>query len=412
MVVGPLTEVEPDEVGDVLQGRHGYEPFTPADAWRMVGRARGRRRAWPGPTGARRAMLTSSAPALTYSSDLLHDAVGGAAEGAGGEERRGRSEALAGDDLDHVGALAREGEDQVHAPAQRRRVPPLRLAPPVGDGVELAVAIGADVGGVPAVGVLGGDAQRALLPRAADPDRQPVLHRGGQARRVDRAEVLALVRGAVLGEEAADQRERLLELVEAAADRREVVAEGLGLGLVPPRAEAELEAAAGDVVERRRGLREQARVPVEDAEHEAAECGPGWCRRPARRACSAPRSGRSCRRRAAPRRGGPTPRSSRRRRRRAGATGSAAPPSARPAGPRAHPGRRSSERVPTTRRRRQAVGATERCSRQPARSPASRQRLEVGGVVHERPGEDGAAGGEHGAGALAVAVARACTPRL
>ena len=140
--------------------------------------------------------------------------------------------------------------------------------------VELAVAIGADVRGVPAVGVLGGDAQRALLTGAADPDREPLLDRVGQAGGVDGAEVLTLVGRAVLGQEAADQRERLLELVEAPADRREVVPEGLGLLVVPPaprpssKRPPEMWSSVVAAFASRPG------VPVQDAEDQAADPGP------------------------------------------------------------------------------------------------------------------------------------------
>src|SRR3546814_18124304 len=125
------------------------------------------------------------------------------------------------------------GEEQVHAPQECLRLRARLHAELAGERVELTEARGANAGGVPAVGVLRVDEQRAILAGAADPDREALLHRGGQAGCLDRAVVLPIVGGAVLGEEAPDQRERLLEPVEALAERREFVAVGLGLGLVP-----------------------------------------------------------------------------------------------------------------------------------------------------------------------------------
>src|SRR5439155_26839435 len=72
-------------------------------------------------------------------------------------------------------------------------------------------------------------------------------------------------------EEPAEHGGRLLEEVEPLADRRERDAEGAALDLVPPRADAELAAAAADVVDRHRRFGEHADRPVADAEHETAD---------------------------------------------------------------------------------------------------------------------------------------------
>ena len=72
--------------------------------------------------------------------------------------------------------------------------------------------------------------------------------------------MLALERVRAVGPRAADDRELLLEPLHAHAQRRELEAEGRVLGLVPAGPEAELDAAARDVVDRCHGLGQDGRV--------------------------------------------------------------------------------------------------------------------------------------------------------
>src|SRR5262249_46487918 len=70
--------------------------------------------------------------------------------------------------------------------------------------------------------------------------------------------------------QAADDADRLFELVEAIADREEGNAVRAELGLVPAGAEAALHATSAHVIDRREGLRQHRRVPVADTVDEAA----------------------------------------------------------------------------------------------------------------------------------------------
>ena len=127
---------------------------------------------------------------------------------------------------------------------------------------------------VPAVGVARDDAQQALLALAADPEPEPRLHRSRIAERVGQVDVLAVEGDALAVEEAAEHDRGLLELVEAVLDRQERHAEGAELALVPAGAEPELDAAAAQVVDGDRGLAEHARIPIADAEDQAADRAP------------------------------------------------------------------------------------------------------------------------------------------
>ena len=98
----------------------------------------------------------------------------------------------------------------------RRRVAARVVAVPLEHAATLRrVVLGRDERHVPAVGVPGRDAQRHLLAAAADPERQARLHRLGLALRVGQREVLAVEAGDVLGEQAADALDRLLDLAQA-----------------------------------------------------------------------------------------------------------------------------------------------------------------------------------------------------
>jgi hypothetical protein len=107
-----------------------------------------------------------------------------------------------------------------------------------------------------------GDAQGLLLTASADEERQRSLHRLGHERGVGQLVVLAVERGALVGEQALDHLAGFVEAREALAERVERDAVGAVLVLLPARAEAEHDAAAAHVVERRGHLREHGRVAV------------------------------------------------------------------------------------------------------------------------------------------------------
>src|SRR5207244_12833639 len=119
------------------------------------------------------------------------------------------------------------------------RIAAFLLAPLVDDAALVLPLLGPDVGAVPAVGPARDGAERALLAAAADPDGDAGLERLGVVRRILELEVLAgEAHPALLGiEEHAHDLRVLLQHVLADADRREVIAKGLGLDLVPARAE-------------------------------------------------------------------------------------------------------------------------------------------------------------------------------
>ena len=118
------------------------------------------------------------------------------------------------------------------------------------------------------VGLARRDRQHPLA-AAADEDRRARLLRGHRVRRVvGDAVVLARDVELLAGEATLDDPDRFLEAVDA--HRRRVVgqAERVVVGLHPPRADAELEAAVGEQVDRRRFLREDRGMLVVVVEHE------------------------------------------------------------------------------------------------------------------------------------------------
>ena len=115
-------------------------------------------------------------------------------------------------------------------------------------------------------------AQRPLLAGAADQDRDrvPVAARR-EGRRIE-AVVLALEIDRLAGpEKSPDQLDGLLESVLALLHRWERPAVGLVLALEPGGADAEHEAAVGNVVERSGHLRRERRVAVRVAQHQVAD---------------------------------------------------------------------------------------------------------------------------------------------
>ena len=122
---------------------------------------------------------------------------------------------------------------------------------------------------VPVLGDASDRPERPLLPAAADADR-----------RVGRLDALGLAVGLVegvvgagigrplLGQERDDDVARLVEAVHAVTDAEEVDPVGVRLVGVPPGAEAQLEAAVRDLIERGGHVGEDRGVPVRHAGHE------------------------------------------------------------------------------------------------------------------------------------------------
>src|SRR5439155_2743892 len=110
---------------------------------------------------------------------------------------------VAAEDL--VGARGAPGvgpeiKAEVHGAHDRRGIAPFRLAPPVEHLALVLPVVRAHVGAVPAVGVLRGRAQRALLAAPADPDGDAGLQRLGIVGGVEQSEVLAVeARAPLLG---------------------------------------------------------------------------------------------------------------------------------------------------------------------------------------------------------------------
>src|SRR5438132_787753 len=162
-------------------------------------------------------------------------------------------------------------EADVDRARERLGITAFLRAPVVEDGVLSLPRLRVDVGGVPAVRILGRRPERALLALAADPDGQTLLDGLRIAARVVEVEVLALeVRDGLIEEHAQDLH-RFLEMILADADPLEGDAETLVLVLMPARADAQLAAAAREVVDGADGLGEHARVPVVDADHERTD---------------------------------------------------------------------------------------------------------------------------------------------
>ena len=113
--------------------------------------------------------------------------------------------------------------------------------------------------------MLGDEPQRDALARARDEDRQ--LADGGRIEQL---------------QPPFDERQRLGECAPARAVRPELVAVLVVVALAPAGADAEDEAAAGDVVDRARHVREQLRVAVRVAADERPQLDAGCLLRPGR----------------------------------------------------------------------------------------------------------------------------------
>ena len=122
------------------------------------------------------------------------------------------------------------------------------------DGVDVAA-------GVPRIGVARDRPEGLLGAAAADEDRHVGLHRARLAQRVLECVEAALVGHELAVEQAAHERDGLLELVQSLAHTRaEVDAERLVLALEPGAADAQDRAPVRDMVQRHRELRRDARV--------------------------------------------------------------------------------------------------------------------------------------------------------
>ena len=128
------------------------------------------------------------------------------------------------------------------------------------ENVELLAELSHRATVVPDVGVPGDQPQEHPLTTAPDQDGwvRP-LHRLRIADGLAKAVVASLERGTLLGPEELLHAERLVELAQALADGREVVAVALVLTLVPAGTHAVDEPAPGEHVDRRRHLCDQGR---------------------------------------------------------------------------------------------------------------------------------------------------------
>src|SRR6185437_12208830 len=110
---------------------------------------------------------------------------------------------------------------------------------------------------VPGIGILRHDPQHVATVRAEGEGRAGTLHRSGPKRRLAQVIVASGVAGKILPQQQVDQLDRLAEAPDQLGRLRKVDPERPMLRYVPPRADAELQAATADVIDRRRLFREQ-----------------------------------------------------------------------------------------------------------------------------------------------------------
>jgi hypothetical protein len=147
------------------------------------------------------------------------------------------------------------------------------LAVPI-DHVAEALHLGRGREGVPHVGVLRDDSEQHLLAGAADHDRRVgLLHGLRETEGIGDVVMPAMHRRLLLRQHPADDLQRLLERLEPSRHRLEVDAVGAVFELEPAGADAEVEAAAADVIEGARRLRGDRRMPVRVPEHEMSDAG-------------------------------------------------------------------------------------------------------------------------------------------
>ena len=141
-----------------------------------------------------------------------------------------------------------------------------QLAEPAPQPAELGRIL---TGVVPVVGEAGDEGEEPALALAAEHERRVRGLRGlGLAVRVGELVVAAGEGGRRLGEQRVGDRQGLLEPVEALGDRAQLDAVGLALGLEPPGADPQLQAAAGRDVDRDGHVGQHGRVPVRGPAHE------------------------------------------------------------------------------------------------------------------------------------------------
>jgi len=136
------------------------------------------------------------------------------------------------------------------------------VAMPVDDVNQVLHALGVSTC-VPHVGVTRNDFEQGLFALPANHDwRMWLRERLGIAYRVDHLVVTSLQRGFVLGKHALDDAQRLIERLQAAGDGFEIDPEALVLELEPAGPNAEVKPPARHIVEGRRHLRGETRIPI------------------------------------------------------------------------------------------------------------------------------------------------------
>ena len=174
--------------------------------------------------------------------------------------------------VDLVGA-----EPDLHRAADLARVAPDVGAVPVEDRRRRGDVLGRATRGVPHVGVLRGEAQRALRPRPADPDRRVrTLHRLGLGDGVLQPVVLARRTWCAAASTARDHLQALLEPVGTVLAGAELEPQHGVLVLGPAGADAEVETPAGQVVDRDRHLRQHCRDAGRCCRPRRTRAGCGW----------------------------------------------------------------------------------------------------------------------------------------
>src|SRR5204863_9620275 len=124
-------------------------------------------------------------------------------------------------------------QPEVHRPRDRRRIATDRVAVVVEHVHLVAIRVGREERYVPTVGMTGRRAQRELLARATDPQRQPLLDGLRLAPGVMQLEELAVEVRYAFGEQRADALDALVEHAKPNGHGRERDAVRVVLTLVP-----------------------------------------------------------------------------------------------------------------------------------------------------------------------------------
>src|SRR5438477_3247391 len=167
-----------------------------------------------------------------------------------------------------IGAHVKADVNRAH---DRRRIAAAFGTPRI-QHLALALPFGRrEIRRVPAVGESRRRPQCSFLSRASDPERESCLDRLRVVRRIDEPEMRAVEVGATTIEQESQGLRVFLELILAPRDGRKRDAVGGELDLVPPRADSAIGAPSREVVDGAERLRQDTRVPVPDAEDEAAD---------------------------------------------------------------------------------------------------------------------------------------------